>query len=124
VVGHSQTLGPVQLPGEVNHQSYVQLRWRYYYLTGASGPRAELSVDDILVSAGVPAFTYVQPRPDGSVQFQIRGYPNRQYVIEASTNLAAWFALQTIAADTNGLFGFVETNSGIFDALFFRARTP
>ena len=124
VAGHSQTLGPVQLPEEVNNQSYVQLRWKYYYVTGASGPRAELRGDDILVSAGAPAFTRVQPLPDGRVQFQINGSPDRQYVIEASTNLTDWSALQTMTAGTNGAFDFVETNSSSFPVRFFRARTP
>jgi len=124
VVGHSQTLGPVQLPVEVNNQSYVQLRWKYYYLTGASGPRAELRVDDILVSAGVPAFSRIEPMSDGNVEFQLSGSPARQYVIEASTNLVAWTALQTMTAGANGSFEFISTNSDGFTARFFRARTP
>ncbi|PYK57482.1 MAG: hypothetical protein DME21_17160 [Verrucomicrobia bacterium] len=89
VVGHSQTLGPVQLPVEVNNQSYVQLRWKYYYLTGASGSRAELRVDDILVSAGVPAFTHAQPWADGSVQFQISG--RRERFVRIYFNQQRWF---------------------------------
>src|SRR6266513_74116 len=56
VAGHSQSLGPVPLPGEMNDQSYVQLRWKYYYVTGASGPRPQLRVDDILLTAAVPIF--------------------------------------------------------------------
>ena len=124
VAGHSQSLGPVPLPGEMNDQSYVQLRWKYYYVTGASGPRPQLRVDDILVTAAAPVFTRVEPLPDGSVRFQLSGFPDRQYEIEASTNLIAWTALQTTTADTNGSFEFISTNSDGFAALFFRARTP
>src|SRR3989442_3490813 len=51
IAGHSQTLGPAELPSGVNDQPYVQLRWKYYYVSGVTGQRAQLRVDDILVSA-------------------------------------------------------------------------
>ena len=124
VAGHSQTLGPVRLPGEVNNQSYVQLRWKYYYVTGASGPRAQLRIDDILVTGAAPAFSRIGPMSDGTVEFQLSGSPARQYVIEASTNLIVWTALQTMTAGTNGSFEFISTNIDGFAARFFRARTP
>jgi hypothetical protein len=126
VPGHSQTLGPVLLPVEVNGQTYVQLRWKYYYVNGATGPRAQLRVDDIRVAAGgaAPIFTRIEPLLDGSVRFQIRGLPNGQYVIESSTNLAAWRTLQTLNAGAAGLFEFVETDASTSRGRFFRARTP
>jgi len=47
--GHSQVIGPIQLPGEAIGEEYVQLLWRYYLVSGSSGARAELRLDNILV---------------------------------------------------------------------------
>ena len=58
------------------------------------------------------------------MRFQISGLPARQYVIEASANLAVWESFRTMTADTNGLFDFVESDRGNIAARFFRARTP
>ena len=126
IAGHSQTLGPVQLPVEANDQPYVQLRWKYYYVSGATGPRAQLRVDDIRVAAAgaAPVFTRIEPLTDGNVQIQIRGLPDQQYVIESSTNLATWETLRTLSAGAGGLFEFVEPNARASRARFFRARTP
>ena len=126
IAGHSQTLGPVLLPAEVNGQPYVQLRWKYYYVSGVAGPRAQLRVDDILVAAAgaAPVFTRIEPSPDGRVRFQMRGRPNGQYVIETSANLAAWETLQTMNASADGLLEFVEPSSSASGTRFFRARTP
>lgn len=52
VAGHKQTFGPVSLPVELEGQPYVQLQWRYHYLSGDIGPRAELRLDDIVLSSG------------------------------------------------------------------------
>jgi len=38
------------LPAEVLGQGYVQLLWRYYYISGDSGPRPEMRLDDIAVA--------------------------------------------------------------------------
>jgi hypothetical protein len=126
IPGHSQTLGPVLLPAEVNGQPYVQLRWKYYYVNGAAGPRAHLRVDDILVAAAgaAPVFTRIEPLLDGRVWFQMRGRPNGQYAIESSTDLAVWETLRTMNATIDGLLEFAEPNSSVSRARFFRTRTP
>lgn len=49
VAGHSQVMGPVALPAQALDKPYVQLFWRYYYVSG-SGSRARLRLDDIVVS--------------------------------------------------------------------------
>ena len=49
--GNNSKIGPVVLPGEILNREYVQLLWRYHYLSGTSGPRAQLRLDDILVQA-------------------------------------------------------------------------
>jgi hypothetical protein len=44
------------LPSEILEKEYVQLLWRYYYVSGDSGPRAQLRLDDIIFSdvIGIP----------------------------------------------------------------------
>lgn len=49
--GHSTTYGPFDLPAAVLGQPYVQLLWRYHLVSGASGARAQLRLDDVLLSA-------------------------------------------------------------------------
>ena len=126
VPGHSQSFGPLRLPAEVEGRPDVQLRWKYYYASGATGPRAQLRVDDIRVSAAGPApvFAGIEPLADGSVRFQVRGVPDRQYAIESSTNLASWETSRMITADTGGFLEFVEPNAGAIGGRFLRARAP
>jgi len=50
VAGHAEVFGPVRLPGEMQNQPYVELRWKYYHRSGGSGPRAELRLDNIVVT--------------------------------------------------------------------------
>lgn len=49
--GHSSKTGPLYLPEQLLNREYVQLLWRYHHLSGTSGPRAQLRLDDILVQA-------------------------------------------------------------------------
>jgi hypothetical protein len=59
--GHAQTFGPITLPAVLNDHPYVQLRWKYYHVSGTSGARAELRVAGIRVSIAppVPEFSSV-----------------------------------------------------------------
>lgn len=63
MVGHSAVIGPVVLPAAAENQPYIQLRWKYYYLSGDSGARPQLRVDDILVAVGDPPTPTVTPTP-------------------------------------------------------------
>lgn len=49
--GHSQDFGPTLLPAVVDNQPDVQLRWKYYYVTGGN-TRPQLRVGSILVQSG------------------------------------------------------------------------
>ena len=55
--GHEQTLGPVQLPAAALGQEYVQLLWRYYLVSGSSGARTQLRLDEIGVDNRVSGFS-------------------------------------------------------------------
>jgi autotransporter-associated beta strand protein len=53
--GHSTDFGSIALPEGALDQPYVQLLWRYYFVSGASGARAQLRLDDIaVVGTGTP----------------------------------------------------------------------
>ncbi len=49
--------GPINLPAAALDEPYVQLQWKYHYLDG-SGSRAQIRLDDILISttAGAASF--------------------------------------------------------------------
>ncbi len=53
---------PLDLPAELLGHAYLQLMWRYYHVSGASGPRAELRLDEIHLT-GVPEVTGVEAPP-------------------------------------------------------------
>ena len=55
--GHVQTLGSVPLPAGALGQEYVQLLWRYYRVSGSSGARAQLRLDDVQVDNRVAGFS-------------------------------------------------------------------
>jgi phosphatidylserine/phosphatidylglycerophosphate/cardiolipin synthase-like enzyme len=48
VAGHTQNFGPIPLPPDANNQPVVQLRWKYYYISG-TGNRPQLRIGNILV---------------------------------------------------------------------------
>jgi hypothetical protein len=50
VDGQWQSMGPVKLPPMALGQDYIQLLWRYYRISGTSGARAQLRLDDIAVA--------------------------------------------------------------------------
>ena len=49
---HVQALGPIMLPPALLNQPHVQLLWRYYYLSGDTGSRAQLTLDNIEAGTG------------------------------------------------------------------------
>lgn len=55
--GHERAMGPTALPADALGQEYVQLLWRYHWVSGESGPRAQLRLDDVGVAIGSEAPT-------------------------------------------------------------------
>jgi hypothetical protein len=49
--GDEQAIGPVRLPADLHNRPHVQLRWLYHHVDGSSGQRAQLRLDDVLVTA-------------------------------------------------------------------------
>jgi hypothetical protein len=72
--GDRLSRGPVSLPESVLGKEYVQLLWRYYFIEGESGARAQLRLDDILVSTNPGKPSVIEPLADASVRdnFTIR----------------------------------------------------
>ena len=124
--GHAQIIGPVALPAAANNEPYVSVRWKYYFSAGMSGPRAQLRLDDILVTQAAPPspalFTSV--RVDGLQQMQLEfsGLPHRVYELEASTNLVDWLTRGTLTTDIRGKVCFVGTIDPSFRTQFYRLR--
>lgn len=66
--GHETILGPVPLPPAALGQACVQLLWRYHLVSGSSGARAQLRLDDVLVgpdAASPPAAVVFNGAPTG-----------------------------------------------------------
>ncbi len=81
--GHSTVIGPVRLPVTAENRSDLQLQWRYYYVSGDSGPRAMLRLDDITVQVGSETPTPLptpEPEPDPNP------VPDAYYVFGPSGN--------------------------------------
>ncbi len=51
--GHSRQMGPVMLPAELLNLPNLQLLWKYYHVSGNSGSRAELRLDNIYITSTV-----------------------------------------------------------------------
>ncbi len=52
---------PVVLSQQLLEKEYVQLLWRYHFLSGTSGPRAQLRLDDIVIAAKPEVPVITQP---------------------------------------------------------------
>jgi hypothetical protein len=127
VAGHAQIIGPVRLPAAANGQAYLQLRWRYFFVSGSSGPRAQLRLDDIRVAPSVPVLagtlTGLQAVSPGQWKFGFVGSPHRAYTVEASTDLNAWESLAAVTLDIDGTASFVDIQSRFEPVRFYRLRS-
>jgi hypothetical protein len=56
--GHIREFADLELPSYLLGRPYVQLLWRYHQNEAGSGARAELSLDDIQVSAHTATYSY------------------------------------------------------------------
>jgi hypothetical protein len=128
VAGHHLTFGPIQLPRSMLDQPDAQLRWKYYYLGGASGPRAQLRLDDIIVAERIPSgparFNDFAFLSDRSIRLRFTGALLHTYTIETSTNLTAWTSLGTLTTGPDGGFEFIDGSLSDNGPRFYRLRDP
>jgi hypothetical protein len=63
--GESLHTGPLSLPSRLLDKEYLQLLWRYHHVSGDSGPRSELRLDDIMIGPWVGIKKH--PLPQASI---------------------------------------------------------
>ena len=61
----------------------------------------------------------LQPRSDGSVLLQAQGAFGESFEFLGSTDLLNWVNLGSVAADSNGLAQFTDTNAPNYPARFY-----
>jgi hypothetical protein len=128
MAGHTQLLGPVPLPSAANHQPYVSLRWKCYFVAGTSGPRAQLRLDDILVaradefSSASGSLSGFSQRSPLQLRLELSGMPHRAYELEASTNLIDWTTRGWVTLDIDGHGELVEPWQAARPEVFYRLR--
>ena len=88
------------------------------------------SLDDDGSRTDLGCFTFVPPPPvlgpeqvlpDGSFQFVLRAYTNRNWLVESSTNLASWEHFRTLFVSSPTAL-VADTNAGAFPQRYFKAR--
>ena len=128
--GHQELIGPVLLPPAANQQPYLQLRWKYYFVSGGNGQRAQLRLDDVLVTPQMPvaAATVAAPQlgSDGTLRLNFVGSPHRAYGLQTSTNLWDWTPIYWPVSDINGN-GAAESSFPLWreePQRFFRLTNP
>ena len=127
VRGHSAALGPVTLPPDCDNQPYVQLRWKYYWVSGANNSRDQLRLDDIVVTDQIPPApgpSQLTPQPGGGYALEFTGQPGLPYSVESSTNLVQWTLTGAVIASPTGLGVFTVSPATNELARFLRVRWP
>jgi len=113
VVGDFQNIGPIRLPAETSDRQLVQLRWKYYFIpTGASGSRAALRLDDILVTGegrqnSLRLISW-QPVAGNRVQARFQGLPGELVRLWTSADLEEWILVRLLRATAQGQIDFEE----------------
>ncbi len=70
------------------------------------------------------SITNIQKKSDGTVQLQFFGAPGQSYNFQVTTNFLNWGNLGSSLADTNGIFGYLDTNALLFPYRFYRWHQP
>jgi hypothetical protein len=127
VAGHSAVIGPVLLPSAVNNQPYMQLRWKYFYISGGSNARPQLRVGNIRVAAvDKPALGGVAFQNGNKLNFNFPSQIGLSYQLQYKDNLtdAAWTPLGAPVAGTGGNLTLTNTISSQPQRFFRLAVSP
>lgn len=111
LTGHSAVLGPVTLPAAANNQSYVQLRWKYYYVSGNNNARAQLRVGNIqVIAVDRPVLGSAVTQNGSGLNFNSTSQAGLSYQLEYQNDLndPAWTPLGLPAAGTGGIMTFTN----------------
>ncbi|WP_164682413.1 CotH kinase family protein [Cyclonatronum proteinivorum] len=90
--GHETHFSDIRLPDEAAGVPYLQLRWKYYHVSGNSGPRAELRLDNILVRT--EAFVSV-PETGNQLPRQFTLHQNYPNPFNPTTNISFELPVQS-----------------------------
>lgn len=103
VAGHQQVIGPMRLPASLDDQPRVELRWKYYYVSGASGARAQLQVANIRVTS----------TPIQACSLQFTGVPLSAQTgrVLPPITVEARLPNGSLAAEYNGLIQIIPTTT-------------
>jgi hypothetical protein len=74
-------------------------------------------------SSQQPAFVYVQPSSDGSLDIEVVGQPGRSYSVEVSKSLQTWEVIHRGLADSEGRMQLRGVSGGGKAQSFYRAVT-
>lgn len=128
--GPEVVIGPVTLGSEWEELEHVQLQWRYYHVSGNSGARAQLRLDDITVTSsgatptaaalaisGLPAALSSDDLPAITVQVLDQdGLPYSGYNGAVTLSVQGGAALATVTA-VDGVAVFDGLNLGEIGAV-------
>ncbi len=124
--GHARVLGPYTLPAVLLNRPYVQIRWVYHHVSGVSGPRAELRLDDVLVAAAIPviapAFSFVRLEERGAIRLGMQGRAFGRYLLEASADLEQWTVSREVTLGVSGRLEQVDATVPAPSMRFYRIR--
>lgn len=123
--GDEQRIGPISLPPILLNQPHVELRWKYYWQSGTSGPRDMLRLDDITVTTPVPPPDTPPLTPVAGPQQPIRfnGVPGLIYRLEISDDLLHWTHAGYLTAGPNGGIEHLTEQAGE-DKRYYRLVWP
>jgi hypothetical protein len=126
VSGQHALLGPVSLPASCREQPYVQLRWKYYHVSGTSGTRDALRLDDIVVSGGtlLPGPSHLSLAGPGVFRLEATGAAGLDYTVQVSTNLVDWSETTRIRASASGELRWESGIAPQAPVRFYRLQWP
>lgn len=102
------------------------LQWDYVKDAALSIGLDAAFIDNLLLPLGLPvdestpASLEIIRLPDGSLTIEILGQEDREYEIQASSNLTDWELVATQVA-SGGVIHFTDPNSGMHSVRFYRA---
>jgi hypothetical protein len=134
--GHTNNFNQIPIPDDAYNQEYVQFLWRYYFISGSSGSRAQLRLDNVLVHAGPDSLLVIEKQGTGSgsvtstpdgincgstcvAQFEIGTTVSLQAVFDPSSVFEGW----TGSCAGQGLTcTFTMSQSSVVTAIFESVR--
>lgn len=109
----------VTIRGLVSGQTYYFAATAYNssYQTGGFSSELSVTAGTVATQAAAGFLSAIATLPAGQFGFSMAGSTGAEYIVQASTDLVHWVALQTNSAP----FTFVDSNASHFSHRFYRA---